>query len=86
MMIEVDIVTPAKRLVDGAKSPSVKLPGADGQLEILPGHTELLALLGKGEISFQEDGRPRQFQVSGGFAEVRQDRVLILAEVAPVTT
>ena len=84
MQSEVDIVTPAKRLVDGAKSGSVKLPAVNGQLEILPGHTELLTLLTAGEISFHEDGQLKQFTVSHGFAEIRQDRVLILGLPAEV--
>jgi len=76
----VDIVTPVRKLVEGAKVDAVKLPSAAGQLTILPGHADLLTLLGTGEMSFSQDGRERKFAVSYGFVEVRRDKVLILAE------
>jgi len=85
-MLEVDLVTPTRRLVDSAKVSEVKLPGADGQLTILPGHTELLTLLGTGPLSFVQDGVERTFAVSFGFAEVRKDKVLVLAETCEEAT
>lgn len=85
-MIRVDIVTPLKKLVEGAKTESVKIPGARGELEILPGHRELLTLLTTGPVSFIQDGKERKFAVSYGFAEVRNNRVLVLAETAEEST
>src|SRR5688500_15535082 len=79
-MIEVDIVTPTRKLVEGAKATSVKLPTVKGQAEILPGHTEMVTLLETGELSVVSDGKERKFAVSYGFAEVRKDKVLVLAE------
>jgi F-type H+-transporting ATPase subunit epsilon len=79
-MIELDIVTPTRRLVVGALSPKVKLPGAKGQLEILSGHSDLLTLLGVGILSYTEDGVEKKFAVSYGFAEVRQNKLTVLAE------
>ena len=81
-MINVDIVTPNKRLVEGAKAVSVKVPAVVGETEILPGHTELLTLLETGVVTLQLDGTQRNFAISQGFAEVHDDRVLILAETA----
>lgn len=81
-MIRVDIVTPLKKLVEGAKTESVKIPGAKGELEILTGHRELLTLLTTGPITFTQDGRERKFAISYGFAEIRNNRVLVLAETA----
>jgi F-type H+-transporting ATPase subunit epsilon len=79
-MIEVDIVTPVRKLYEGVRANSVRLPSAQGELLVLPGHTELLALLGTGLLSIFLDGNERRFSVSAGFAEVRKDRVLVLAE------
>jgi F-type H+-transporting ATPase subunit epsilon len=79
-VISVDIVTPHKKLVDGAQVSSLKLPSARGQLTILPGHAELLTLLGTGELSFAADGQERKFAVSYGFANVSHDKVTVLAE------
>jgi F-type H+-transporting ATPase subunit epsilon len=81
-VIIVDIVTPTRNLVQGAQVASVKIPGARGELTILPGHTELLTVLGTGPLSFAVDGHERRFAVSYGFAEIRKDKVLILAECA----
>ncbi len=79
-MIGVDIVTPSRRLVEGAKASFILLPSVRGELQILPGHTELLTLLGIGVMTFVNDGITRRFAVSGGFAEVRRDKVTVMAE------
>lgn len=81
-MIRVDIVTPTKKLAEGAKADWVKLPGFKGELEILPGHRELLTTLSTGVLSFLYEGKERKFAISYGFAEIRHDRVLVLAETA----
>ena len=81
-MIELDIVTPVKKLLEGAKVGEVRLPAIKGEVQILPGHTELLTLLDTGILSFSLDGRERKFAISWGFAEIRMDRVIVLAETA----
>ncbi len=59
----------------------VILPGAAGILTILPGHTSLLTALGKGVIAaYDAENEPRYFAVHDGFAEILDDRILILAE------
>lgn len=86
-MIQVDIVTPNRKLVDGVSVKEVRLPGELGQLQVLPGHTELLTLLGTGVLAFHdESGRERKFAISQGFAEVRDDKVMVLAERAEEST
>lgn len=79
-MIRVDLVTPSKKILEGAQATSVKLPGARGQLEILPGHADLLTLLDTGAIILQTDGKELRFFVSHGFAEVKNDKVLVFGE------
>lgn len=85
-MLRIDIVTPTKKLVDGAVCDSVKMPGAKGELQILEGHTELLTLLKTGPLSFVKDGRERKFAVSYGFAEVRNNKIIVLAETVEEAT
>ena len=85
-MLKIDIVTPTKKLVDGASADVVKLPGAKGELQILDGHTDLLTLLGTGPISFTKDGKERKFSVSYGFAEIRNNKVLVLADTVEEST
>ena len=85
-MIEIDIVTPTERIVEGAKVNAVKIPSAKGELTVLPGHADLMAVLGTGILSFTQDGRERRFAVSYGFAEVRKDHVMVLAETCEEST
>jgi len=79
-MITLDIVTPAKKIVEGAQVNSVTLPSVQGEMTILPHHAELMAVLGTGVLSFALDGTERRFAVSYGFVEVRGDKVSVLAE------
>ncbi len=79
-MLEVDIVTPTRRLVVGAHTPAAYLPGTNGLLKILPGHADLLTTLGAGILSFAEDGVEKKYAVSYGFAEVKNNKVTVLAE------
>ena len=76
----VDIVTPTKKVVEKAAASALKVPGAKGELEILPGHTELLTILNAGVVALVQDGKERRFAIGYGFAEVKNDRVLVLAE------
>lgn len=85
-MISVDLVTPARKLLENAPATSVKIPGSRGQLEILPGHADLLTLLGTGIISVVVDGQERRFFVSHGFAEVKNDKVLVFGETMEEST
>ena len=60
----------------------VEIPGVDGYLGVLPGHTPLLVALKIGELWYRQ-GEERTFiSVAFGFAEVLPDRVRVLAEVA----
>ena len=59
----------------------VTIPGAAGVLTVLPGHTSLLTALGKGVIAaYGTNSEPRFFAVHDGFAEILNDRILILAD------
>jgi F-type H+-transporting ATPase subunit epsilon len=53
-----------------------------GELGILPGHTPLISQLQTGVLSYTTGGRTLQLHVSGGFLEVKDDHVSVLAEVA----
>lgn len=60
----------------------VTVPGMEGELGILPGHTPLISQLRTGVLSFTQGERVTQLHVSGGFVEVGSDRVSVLAEIA----
>lgn len=60
----------------------VVLPGADGQLGILPRHAPVVTILQPGEILVRKGGEEIPFAVSGGFAQISPERVTILADAA----
>ena len=70
-----------RSLVD-EKVDEVEIPGADGYFGVLPGHTQLLALLGAGELWYRQGQEKHFLLIAFGFAEVQPDQVTILAEVA----
>jgi F-type H+-transporting ATPase subunit epsilon len=81
--IELIIVTPERQLLREAVV-EVTLPGAEGQLGVLPGHAPLITELGIGELSYQAKDSSGSVPVAviSGFAEVLGDRVTVLAETA----
>src|SRR5882724_3639537 len=79
--LQLDIVTP-DRSVLAETVEMVTLPGFGGELGILPGHTPLISRLQTGVLSYVKDGRTFQLHVSGGFVEVNDDRISVLAEIA----
>jgi len=81
MQLQLDVVTPDRRVLAESVD-MVTVPGLGGELGILPGHTPLISQLQTGVLSYVKDGRTFQLHVSGGFVEVNQDRVSVLAEIA----
>ena len=79
--IQLEVVTPERRLL-AEPVDMVTVPGLGGELGILPGHTPLISQLKTGVLSYAQDGKPFQLHVSGGFVEVRDDHVSVLADVA----
>lgn len=79
--LRVDIVT-AERLVFSDDVDIVVAPGIEGQLGILPHHAPLMTTLQDGELIIRKDKEEYLLAISGGFLEVRPDRVVILADTA----
>jgi F-type H+-transporting ATPase subunit epsilon len=79
--IDLDIVTPDKRLVSLAVD-EVVLPGTEGSMGVRPGHAPLLTGLEIGELMYRKGQERRFVSVAGGFAEVLPRRVTILATIA----
>jgi len=79
--IHLEIVTPERRLVSEVAD-EVVLPGSEGSLGVLPGHTPLLTTLGIGELTYRRGGDRRYLAIAWGFVEVLPDRVSVLAEIA----
>ncbi|HEU4369142.1 MAG TPA: F0F1 ATP synthase subunit epsilon [Methylomirabilota bacterium] len=79
--LTLELATPT-RLVVTAEVDEVVVPGSLGYFGVLPGHAPLLATLGIGELTYRIGREEYHVAVSGGFAEVRNDKVIVLADVA----
>jgi len=79
--LTLEIVTP-DRAIAHAEVDEVQIPGAEGYLGILPGHTPLLATLAVGEMWYRRGQEKEYLSIAFGFAEILPDRVTILAQMA----
>jgi len=79
--LQLQIVS-ADRLLVNEQVDEVQIPGADGYLGILPGHTPLLATLQVGTLWYRQGQEKHFLAIAFGFAEVQPDRVTILAQIA----
>ena len=78
---KIQITTPEKLLLDSSAD-SAQIPGKDGYLGIMPGHAALLSELGEGDLSVTSSGKTQTFKVTGGYVEVRDNNVRVLADKA----
>ena len=81
MTIRCEIVSQDRTIFQGDVD-IVILPGASGEMGILPHHAPVLTILKYGVIKIRKDGKEELFAVAGGMAEVQPDIVTILADAA----
>jgi F-type H+-transporting ATPase subunit epsilon len=77
--LRLDIVTPEKMIFSGDVN-SVLAWGVEGQLGILPHHTPLMTVLQPGDLVIKMGQEEESLTISGGFLEVRPDKVVVLAD------
>ena len=76
-----ELATPTRMLIS-ADVEEVVAPGTEGYFGVWPGHAPFLTTLGSGEVCYKTGRDEQCLAVSGGFAEVTGERVIILAETA----
>lgn len=77
-----EIISPERSLVR-EEADMVTAPGSLGEFGVLPGHAPFMTTLGIGEVSYVKGGETAGYlAVAGGYAEVLNDRMIILAETA----
>jgi len=79
--LTLEIVTP-DRAIAHEDVDEVQLPGTEGYLGILPGHTPLLTSLKVGQVWYRKGTEKFYLSIAFGFAEVLPDRVRLLAQIA----
>jgi F-type H+-transporting ATPase subunit epsilon len=79
--ITLEIATPT-RLVVAETVDEIVIPGSQGYFGVLPGHAAFLTTLGVGELMYRIGRDEHYLAVAGGFAEVRNYKVIVLADTA----
>jgi len=77
--LRLEIIT-AERQVFADDINILVAPGIEGELGILPHHAPLMTMLQPGELLIRKDGEETYMVVTGGFLEVRPDKVIVLAD------
>jgi F-type H+-transporting ATPase subunit epsilon len=80
-VLHVEVVTAERELYNG-EATMVVAPGSEGQLGILPQHAALLTMLKSGAMRIQLGDAEEPLFVSGGFLEVNNNTVTVLADTA----
>jgi F-type H+-transporting ATPase subunit epsilon len=79
--LHIEITTPEKLVVD-CLADYAEIPGKGGYMGILPGHAALLSELGEGKLTLTTGPKSESFTVAGGYVEVRDNHVRVLADRA----
>ena len=78
--MQFDLVSPERSLAS-VPVREVRLPGSDGDLTAMPGHAPTIVTLRPGMVTLVgADGSTKEFAVTGGFAEINQESISLLAE------
>ena len=77
------VYSPEREFVDADVS-EVTAPGAYGEIGVLPDHAALVTTLEAGLLTYKEGARTGHLQISGGFAEVRDNVMTVLADTAEI--
>lgn len=80
--LQLTVVTAERALLDEGDIEFISAPGSRGRLGILPQHTPLLTTLEAGDLYYRRGGEEFHFAVSGGFMEIADNHVIILADTA----
>jgi len=80
--VQIRIITPEKTVLAADDAEHVLLPAENGELGILPGHIPMVCTMQVGPIRVDLAGSVAHLATSGGFAEVLDDRITILADTA----
>jgi F-type H+-transporting ATPase subunit epsilon len=79
--MHLEIVTPEKKVFSG-EIKLIQVPGSKGQFEVLRNHAAIISTLREGKIKIiSPDGDKTFFDIEGGVIEVKNNEVIVLAEM-----
>ncbi len=80
--MQIEIITPEKNLFKG-EIKLVQVPGSKGSFEVLKNHAPIISTLDEGKIKvISPDDQENYFEIKGGVIEVKENYIIILAEVS----
>ena len=79
--LTIDVVTPAGVVYTGSIE-SCSAPGTNGQFQVLNQHASMLANIAVGEIKLVSEGREKILATSGGYCEVKDNKISLMVETA----
>lgn len=82
MPIHVELVTQERKVFEELEADIVIIPGAEGEMGVLPNHAPVLTTLGFGELVVRKGGAEERFAIYGGVVDIRPDKVVVLADLA----
>ncbi len=82
MPLTVEITTVERNVLTEDGVDEVVAPGIEGQFAVLPQHAAFMTMLNPGELLLKKAGNEETYAVTGGFFEVIDDRVIVLADAA----
>jgi F-type H+-transporting ATPase subunit epsilon len=77
--MQVTVISPEASMFDG-NADAVVAPAFDGEVGILPNHAPFMTLLGQGTLTVRQGGTVKRFRVRGGFLQVVDNKVRVVAE------
>jgi F-type H+-transporting ATPase subunit epsilon len=80
--LSVDVITAERVVYSDTEIDIVVAPGVMGELGVLPSHAPFMTALAPGELRLRKGGEETRMVVTGGFLEVRDNKVVVLAEAA----
>jgi len=82
MPLSVEIISIERTVLQEQGVDEVIAPGVEGQFAVLPQHAAFMTMLEPGELILKKGAEETPFAVTGGFFEVLNDRVVVLADAA----
>ena len=83
--LQLEVVTPDKTVVSAEVEMAV-CPGVEGEFGVLPQHVSMLSALKIGDLRYRVNGKDENVFISGGFADVNNNELSVLAESAELAT
>ncbi len=77
--MQLDLLTPDKHIFSGEVEIGT-FPGSKGSFQVLKGHAALISSLEEGKVSFRSEGQEHSYEVRGGVVEVKDDKIVVLAD------